>query len=657
MSTKVEPSAIEPHATQSSVTANTSTVSSGTKISFVAKKGFLIPKNKLSGSLVPILRGGKKERTSDVVVEESNKQLQRKSKWGPDMSQDAAVRKARALAYQTRVDQITDQLKSGFLDIEDNQESLEAAQNLDLGEGIHQKSELLELERREAIGEILRLNPSYKAPSDYKPLLKEAKVPVPIKEHPGYNFIGMIFGPSSDTLKRLEKETGAKVRLYGTKSNTREKTEITSSDANEAHGAFEELYILISADTYEKVDAAVALIELLVKPVLGNQTTVSTTPTSVSSDNVNISDQIQHTPGPNTIAPVGVNQEILQPIMGPTQTPLQAQFLPYSGPWSSQGPPQPPINPPNAPSFFGPGPVSQHPFTPQGHFGASPSPPLPSSTGFSPVARPPGASLGPPLALPHGPHPVSQRPVSAGLAPFTNMPPHMASFIPNQASPIPSSSPVAPIQQAIVPPPTSNQTPIAQSMSATALPPPPLQSRTPSFTPMQSPPFITQKVPNVGNFTFQPPRPQNLPSQAVPRPMMQNMPVPLQNQPYRQVINNALPQSLLEELERQRMNPNRSQLAPSHENSNFGPQGGPRNNLFPVPPSSHGPHVGPRNLAIPFPPRPVNSLHLQQNFPPSNRPQNFFTANVQQLGGNVSASIKPNSGHGAQQVYDPFSPE
>lgn len=26
-----------------------------------------------------------------------------------------------------------------------------------------------------------------------------------IKEYPGYNFIGLIFGPSSDTQKRLEK--------------------------------------------------------------------------------------------------------------------------------------------------------------------------------------------------------------------------------------------------------------------------------------------------------------------------------------------------------------------------------------------------------------------------------------------------------------------
>jgi hypothetical protein len=30
------------------------------------------------------------------------------------------------------------------------------------------------------VGELLKLNPSYKAPPDYKPLLKEARIPVPV---------------------------------------------------------------------------------------------------------------------------------------------------------------------------------------------------------------------------------------------------------------------------------------------------------------------------------------------------------------------------------------------------------------------------------------------------------------------------------------------
>lgn len=76
------------------------TNSTSVKISkFAVKSGFVIPKNKLSGSLVPIYRD-KKSAGADAATKESNKQLQRKTKWGPDPTQDAAVRKGRALAYQ-----------------------------------------------------------------------------------------------------------------------------------------------------------------------------------------------------------------------------------------------------------------------------------------------------------------------------------------------------------------------------------------------------------------------------------------------------------------------------------------------------------------------------------------------------------------------------
>lgn len=51
--------------------------------------------------------------------------------------------------------------------------------------------------------------------------------------------------------------------------------EVTSEEP-ETNTSYEELHVHVSADTYEKVDAAVALIELLITPV------------SVSSLNINI---------------------------------------------------------------------------------------------------------------------------------------------------------------------------------------------------------------------------------------------------------------------------------------------------------------------------------------------------------------------------------
>uniref|UniRef100_A0A6N2M795 K Homology domain-containing protein n=1 Tax=Salix viminalis TaxID=40686 RepID=A0A6N2M795_SALVM len=116
-------------------------------------------------------------------------------------------------------------------------------------------------------GEILILNPSYKAPPNYKPLLKQTSVPIPVKEYPGYNFIGLIFGLRSETQKRVEKETGAKIQLHASNAHTGEKVEISPSDGNETQVAYEELSVLVTGDTFEKVDAAVVLIELLLTSV------------------------------------------------------------------------------------------------------------------------------------------------------------------------------------------------------------------------------------------------------------------------------------------------------------------------------------------------------------------------------------------------------
>lgn len=88
------------HAETTGTVTSSVTTPSGSKISkFTTKSGFLIPKNKLSGSLVPIIRGGKRGG-GDAANEDNNKLGQRKTKWGPDLTQDTAVRKGKALAYQ-----------------------------------------------------------------------------------------------------------------------------------------------------------------------------------------------------------------------------------------------------------------------------------------------------------------------------------------------------------------------------------------------------------------------------------------------------------------------------------------------------------------------------------------------------------------------------
>ncbi|XP_048327687.2 SH3 domain-containing protein C23A1.17 isoform X1 [Ziziphus jujuba] len=383
MSAKVEPPTTALNMSGTTISSKPSTASSGQKVSmFAAKSGFVIPKNKLSGSLVPIFRGAKKLGGSDSFIGESNKQVQRKTKWGPDLTQDTAVRRGRAFAYQqTRVDQITQQLKSSVSEAEDDTNSTYAAQTPDEESSRHQivseKVEQLELEKREIIGEILKLNPSYKPPPDYKPILKETRVPIPVKEYPEYNFVGLLYGPGNDNQKRLEKETGAKIQLYGTKPETGEKLEIKSSDGNKVHGAYEELYVHISAETFEKIDAAVSVIELLITSISGNLAAASTASNLASRDNLSVSSQVQVSTTSDLVP-----SAVVQPVAGPTQMPPQGQVQ-YTGPWFPSGPPSTavhlpgsippnsstpvvnntadlstsPFKPLNMPSLFGPPPV------------------------------------------------------------------------------------------------------------------------------------------------------------------------------------------------------------------------------------------------------------------------------------------------------------
>ncbi|XP_054778676.1 uncharacterized protein PB18E9.04c isoform X2 [Prosopis cineraria] len=336
----------------------------GQKLSMLAaKSGFVIPKNKLSGSLVPIFKGAKNHGATGTTKEESSKQMHRKTKWGPDLTQDAAVRRGRTLALKIRVDQITHQLKSQKSEVEDTEDSSLEAKNLVHSYAdteIDSKSEMLEHEKQAAIGEILRLDPSYKPPLGFKLLLKEASVPLPVKEYPRFNFIGLIYGPEGDNHKRLEKETGAKIEVHGIKAGEKDlSSRMTIRSAKEYEEYFyfeaitrveirpgsdcktyEEMNVLVSADCLEKVDAAVSIIELLITSVTGNLTSASTTAMSVSADNTNIpSENVNHRPS----LPVSVsmeNQAMTYPIAGVAQ--MVGDHFQHSGQWfsamSSQNP-------------------------------------------------------------------------------------------------------------------------------------------------------------------------------------------------------------------------------------------------------------------------------------------------------------------------------
>ncbi|XP_039024469.1 splicing factor-like protein 1 [Hibiscus syriacus] len=83
------------------------------------------------------------------------------------------------------------------------------------------------------------------------------KLSVPVKEYPGYNFIGLILGPQGNTLKRMEKESGARILLRGKGSSK----ELQYSSAKE------DLHVRIEACYKESLDAAVKMVKKLLVPI------------------------------------------------------------------------------------------------------------------------------------------------------------------------------------------------------------------------------------------------------------------------------------------------------------------------------------------------------------------------------------------------------
>ncbi|GAQ92263.1 hypothetical protein KFL_009600040 [Klebsormidium nitens] len=231
---------------------------------------FVIPKNKLSGALVPIAGQGVKWQSVDPKSDEPPRPP-RNTKWGPDPLQDEAVKKSRALALQRRAEQIQAQLEEQRFEVEDDGYRSpspppvynEMGQRVNTREG--RVKEQLELERRKAIGEVVQLNPYFKPPTGWRPVLEEAKLFIPVKQYPGYNFIGLILGPRGNTQKRLETETGCKIAIRGKGSEKDGKFKMKNGKMPE--GWDEELHVHISADSLDKVDKAVALIEPLLTPL------------------------------------------------------------------------------------------------------------------------------------------------------------------------------------------------------------------------------------------------------------------------------------------------------------------------------------------------------------------------------------------------------
>ncbi len=110
--------------------------------------------------------------------------------------------------------------------------------------------ERLQKERLALVEKMMTLQPANSALGQIKfqNTKKSTKLFVPIKEYPGYPFIGLILGPRGNTQKKLERETGTKVVIRG-KGSVKDGKKGKSEDPSED----EDLHVLITGDTQEQV--------------------------------------------------------------------------------------------------------------------------------------------------------------------------------------------------------------------------------------------------------------------------------------------------------------------------------------------------------------------------------------------------------------------
>lgn len=126
--------------------------------------------------------------------------------------------------------------------------------------------ERLNKERVDIISQLVKKNPSFKPPADYRPPKLHKKLYIPMKEYPGYNFIGLIIGPRGNTQKRMERETGAKIVIRG-KGSIKEGRLNQKRDLKPDPSENEDLHVLVEAETQEALDAAAGMVEKLLQPV------------------------------------------------------------------------------------------------------------------------------------------------------------------------------------------------------------------------------------------------------------------------------------------------------------------------------------------------------------------------------------------------------
>ncbi|PWN22997.1 hypothetical protein BCV69DRAFT_275839 [Microstroma glucosiphilum] len=195
----------------------------------------------------------------------------RKSRWGdaaPAANVTTAITGAVSVAdldryaVQVRLDEISNKLRTGDVVPSERERSPSPPPTYDAQGRRTNTREVryrkkLEDERIQLVERQMKMDPNFRPPAEYAATKRNRqpmeKVYLPLKEFPEINFFGLLVGPRGNTLKGMERESGAKIAIRGKGSVKDGKGRGDEEDQ-------EEMHCVITADDEAKVKHCVRLI-------------------------------------------------------------------------------------------------------------------------------------------------------------------------------------------------------------------------------------------------------------------------------------------------------------------------------------------------------------------------------------------------------------
>ncbi len=125
----------------------------------------------------------------------------------------------------------------------------------------------LEDERIRLVDRAMKNDPNFRPPVEYHQQKRSQrpseKVYIPVKEFPEINFFGLLVGPRGNSLKKMERESGAKISIRG-KGSVKEGKARPDQYADDAE---EDLHCLVIGDSEDKVATCVKMINRVIETV------------------------------------------------------------------------------------------------------------------------------------------------------------------------------------------------------------------------------------------------------------------------------------------------------------------------------------------------------------------------------------------------------